>query len=455
MESSPRGFLPRLEEALRLRATWLESVVIPTLKDSLVTYRSLLEGVAGTLVKKGLLREDLYDYERKASGILAPPDSSLPEIGDNSELSHRMVAYRRLLDFLVDEMPLTLASLDLAAVQQISSLVSYVDWERFGEGSQSPTTRALARLTTKVRASKDQLSASLLHESQSHIRESVRDIRERLAEVEAWHHEAWKAEVRAIALPQILPRLTGAEEERVAETVLVREAFTRALPQGTWHPQLAHEILAEDPEKLLLSLMVPAAAPATPENGADRRLALLDAVRGVCRIARDLGYCQDVLSRNERAMEKPRLGLLQRFRRWLRRTPGRRGGDRRYDIEYRPSPRADASRETVDFPSFIAEVQELRTVLAETAKAGGRGHRRVQAMDAEQVLDFLGWLLRELRQMYHRMDGLNTFFQAGGRGSGARGIKLELLAIENGMKRAEAIHREYVERTEREAQELS
>jgi hypothetical protein len=453
MESSSRGFLPRLEEALGLRATWLESVLIPALKDRVVTYRSLFESFSGVLVKKGLLRDDVYDYDRKASAIGAPPDSALPETGDSTEVSHRIVAYRRQLDFLVEEAPFTLASMDLAALKRIGALLSYVDWGHFGEGSRSPTTRALARLTTKVRLSKDQISGRVLHESQAQIDEASRDIRERLAEIEAWHRESWKAEVRAKVLPQILPRITGAEEERVAETVLIEEAFTRALPGGTWHPQLAHEILAEDQEKLLVSLMVPPPTPAAPENVADHRLELLEAVRGVCRTARDLGYCQEVLARNERAMEKPRLGLIQRIRRWLRRTSGRHD-DRLYDIEYRPTPKAEASAETVDFPRFIAEVQELRIVLGEITRTGSRGHRRLQAMDTEQILDFLEWLLRELRQMYHRMDGLNTLFQArtgASREGGARGIKLELLAIENGMKRAEAARRDSIDRAEKEA----
>ncbi len=443
MESSSRGFLPRLEEALALRAAWLESVVLPALKDAAFTYRSLFESIAGTLVKKGLLREDLYDYERKVNGISAPPDTPLPGAGDNGEVSRRIVAFRRQLDYLVDEMPFTLASMDLAAVERISSLVSYIDWERFGEGSQSPTTRALAQLTTRLRQGRDQLSVSLLHESQAHIRESAREMRENLAVIEAWHRESWKAAVRAKALPQILPRLTRAEEERVAETVLIREAFTRALPGSTWYPELVHQVLAEDEETLLASLAVPRAEPAAPESGVDHASALLDAVRGVCRVARDIGYCQDVLARNELAAERPRLGLFRRFLRWIRRTPGSRG-DRRYDIEYRASANAEAITETVDFPRFLADVQELRTLLGDIARPGSRDARRIQAMDAEQLAEFLTWLLRQVRQVYRRMDGLNTLFQAmsgGSRGSGTRGIKLELLAIENGMKRAEGVQR--------------
>ena len=123
--------------------------------------------------------------------------------------------------------------------------------------------------------------------------------------------------------------------------------------------------------------------------------------------------------------------------------------DRLYTIETRPSPSAPAVTESIDFPRFIAEVQELRTMLADVGKPGGRGHRRIRSMDVDQLLDFLDALLREVRQAYRRIDGLNAVFQArpvrGGE-SAARGVRLELLAIENALKRAEAARVDISER---------
>ena len=79
-----------------------------------------------------------------------------------------------------------------------------MDWEGFGELSHSPTTRTLARMMTKVQLGLDGLSSRVLHESQTQIEKLSRDILERTGELEAWHRESWKAEVRAKALPRVL-----------------------------------------------------------------------------------------------------------------------------------------------------------------------------------------------------------------------------------------------------------
>ncbi|MGA2642167.1 MAG: hypothetical protein ABSG21_14840 [Spirochaetia bacterium] len=458
MENGLSDFLPRLEEALALRATWLDEIRIPQLKDMMGTYRALFESVTGTLDKKGLLREDPYDYEGKVREIIVPPDSALSESGDSAEVSRRIVAYRRQLDFLVDGLPFTLASLDLEALKRISALFSYVDWGSFRESSHSPTTRALARLVTGVRLSKDGLSSRVLHESQTQIEKLSRDISERVAELEAWHRESWKADVRARVLPRISPNRARTGEERTARALLIRKAFEQAMPESAWHPQLVQEILGEDlspgsaerMEKIVASLAIPQSSPSSLEDAPRHRVELLDTVLSVCTAAEEIGYCEEVLAENEHAVEKRRLSLLQRVRRWFQRSLGRLD-DRFYDIEYRPSANADVRTETIDFLRFVSEMRELKAVLAEIAETGSPGYRRVEVMDEEQLCDFLEWQLRQLRHLHRRMEGLNALFQlkaAHERGSAARSIKLELLAIENGMNRAEAVRRETVARLE-------
>ena len=147
---------------------------------------------------------------------------------------------------------------------------------------------------------------------------------------------------------------------------------------------------------------------------------------------------------NEHALVSRRFSVFQRIRRWVRKRLGRLN-DRSYDIEYRPTPTAEAKAEPIDFLQFISEMRELKGVLAEIADQGSAGYCRTMAMDEEQLCDFLDWQLRQLRPLHRRMEALNAVFQvkvvdAGG--GTARSIKLELLAIENAMIRADAIYRD-------------
>ena len=463
MEDGSPDFLHHLGEAIALRATWLETLRIPQLKDMLGTHRSLFESIAGTLLKKGLLREDPYDYDGGVRTILVPPDSALSDTGDNVEVSRRVAAYRRQLAFLGDGFPITLASLDLPTLKIIASLFSYIDWEGFGEGSFNPTTRALARMATTVRLGKDPLSSRVLHESQAQIEVFTKKIRDCLAELEAWQNESWKAGVRAKVLPHCAFQRAKAGEAGRAKALVIRKIFDQELPGSAWYPHLVQEILGEDHAessverraRLLASLAVPflpvAAAP--PINAPHRRTEIVDAIRSVAKASEDIFHCQEVLVENERGLEKRRLTLLQRIRRWIQKSQGRLD-DRYYDIEYRPTPTAEAKTETIDFLKLVSEMRELRSVLAEITAAGSPGYRRIAAMNEEQLCDFLDWQLRQVRPLHRRMDGLNTLFHvmaAHERGSSPRSIKLELLAIENCMNRAEAVRRESIDRLEKDA----
>jgi hypothetical protein len=161
-----------------------------------------------------------------------------------------------------------------------------------------------------------------------------------------------------------------------------------------------------------------------------------------------------VLAENEHGIEKRRLTFFQRIRRWMLKSQGRLD-DRFYDIEYRLSPSAEVKTEAIDFVKLVSEMQELKAVLAEIAVAGSPAYRRLAAMDEEQLCDFLDWQLRQVRLLHRRMEGLNDLFQVRAmrdRGGSARSIKLELLAIENCLNRAEAVHHECIERLEKKKQ---
>ena len=198
-------FLPRLEAALAARGRWLETTRLMLLRDGLRTYRALFETITGTLVKKGLLREDPYEYDGNAKGALTPPDTPIPEAAQADELSIRVSAYRRQLELVVLGFPASLAASDLPGLRRMSAIVSYVDWDGFGEASRSYTTRALARLTSQVRISTDALSARVISESHSQVEKLIPQVRTQVAELEAWYRETWKADVRAMVLPHKTP----------------------------------------------------------------------------------------------------------------------------------------------------------------------------------------------------------------------------------------------------------
>jgi len=445
-------FLSRLEAALATRGRWLETTRLVPLRDALRTYRALVETITGTLVKKGLLREDPYEYDGNAQGALTPPDTAIPEAAQADELSIRLSAWRRQLDSMVLGFPGTLAGADLPGLRKMSALVSYIDWTGYGETSRSYTTRALARLTSQVRISTDALSARMISESQSQVEKLMPQVRSQVGELEAWYREAWKANVRAKVLPRVAPGSPTGRGDPEAELLQFERAFDQNLPDGTWYPELGQEILAEESaadavarkEKLLISLAVPKAAVTSTPVVMDRRPELLDAIRGLCRVNEELSRAEAALIANEHALEKYSLTFFQRIRRWFRKSLGTID-HRFYEIEVKRTPTSEPRFESVDFLKFAGEMRDVTGMLVETLDESNPESRRILEKTQDQLADFLEWQLHHVRRVYRRMEALNALFQVRAvqeRRSPARSIKLELLAIENAMVRADKARRE-------------
>jgi hypothetical protein len=453
METGPSEFLPQLHNALAARAIWLESHQVPLLKDLLRTYRSLFESIYAILIKKALIREDPYAAEGRVRDIKVPSVDPIPDGAEAEEATLRLGAYRKQLEFMANDLQIGLDTIDLDGVKRITSLLEYIDWADMGESSFSPVTRAVFRLLGPVRLGTDVISARMLVDTQAQIAECLANARARLAELESWHRERWKAEVREKVLPRVPPRVQTGVEDRAGETAAIKRVFDQKMQGTIWRSDLVTEILDEDrPDdagprrtRLLASLAVPQPVPVRPESSLDRRPQMLEAVRSLCRVNEELARGEEVLLANENELDRHGLGLFQRIRRWFRRGRGK-VDDRYYEVELKDPASPEPKKSTLSFLGFIADLREMQGVLTELSDESSAPSRRLASLGEKQLGDFLDWQLRQLRQFHRKMEALNSLFQIRAineRRTAARGIKLELLAVENGIARADAVRQEW------------
>ena len=461
-------FLPRLVEAIAKRGAWIEALEIPRLSESLRSFHSLFESIVGMLIRKGLLREDPYNYDQTVTELSVPPDSPLPEIENTEELSYRLAAYRRQLEFLATGCRLTLATLDLALLKKIVSLVSYINWANFSEGSTSPMTRAFARPFMKVRMGADTMAAGIIKDSQAQIEKSAAAIRLLIAELVAFHRESWKADVRGTVLPRVSSSSHGASGALGAsgapheETLhSVRKVFLDAMPGRPYFPKLIEEILAEDSAedadarrtKILESLVVIEQSVQASAQAPQNKPILLEAARILSRAHSELGGALQTLVENERTLENRHLGFGEKLRRWLLRGLGQKEGAQEYEVEYYETAATAPKVERVAFAAFIAEVRKKVGLLASLATAPG--FARLEASAEQPLLEFVDRQLTDLLLIHRRMAGLNAGFQAraaGGRKTEIKGIRLELVAVKNSIVKANQRRHEYAARREEQEQ---
>ena len=443
----------QLEAAIETRRQWLESERIPLLKNALESFEALFEGAIGMLIRKGLLREDPYNYEQAFSDIAIPKDDVLPEFENSDEVSYRLAAYRRQLKYVSTEYALELPTLNLARLKKLSALISYINWLELGESTKSPTTRAFARVFMKVRMGADSMASQILKDSEVQIVKTTHLIRAVLGDLISYCRESWKSEIRRIVLPG-LSESPGEGHTRREEMLRgIRRGFANRMAGRPWYPSLAEEVadeeLSKDAEerkaKVLASLAVTAPEKPSAAEAPDGRTVLMDAVRLFSRPSEDFATAIAVLEENEKLLAESRGSGGGWLKRLLGASPAAKTDDRQYKVQYAEPGVRTPKTETIDFPKFITEVRKKSSLLAALAAGGGPAFHRLASTPEEQLAGFVDKQLNELLLIHRRLGCMNTMLQARvvQEKKTARGIKIELLTIKNALVKANQRRHDY------------
>jgi hypothetical protein len=452
MEGS-ESYLAKLGAALDKRAKWLETVQVPLLRDAVSSYQALFEGAMAMLIRKGLLREDPYNYDQAFTEITLPSDATLPDFENTDELSYRLAAFRRQLKYVSGELPYDLQRLTLPRLKKLTALVSFINWLEFGEGSKSPTTRAFARAFMKVRMGSDTMASQILKDCEVQIVKTTHQIRALAAELIAFHRESWKADLRRKVL-QSVP-LAAAEGHMHKEEALraIRKGFGQSMAGRPWYPALTEEVLEEEladdgtvrKEKVLTSLAIAEPEQVSTTEAVDGKTILLEATRILCRPHEELATALAILEENERLLLEGR----STGGGWLKRLLGRGGSapadSHSYKVQYTEPGAPTPKTEAVDFTKFQADVRKKSSLFAALSSGTGPAYRKLTATAEDQLAAFLDRQLNELLLIHRRLTSLNTLFQArvAQEKKTARGIKIELLTLKNAIVKANQRRHEY------------
>jgi hypothetical protein len=452
----PARYQAQLDAALETRRLWLESEQIPKLRDALASFETLFEGAMGMLIRKGLLREDPYNYEQTFSEITIPKDDALPEFENSDEVSYRLAAFRRQLKYASTEYPLDLATMGLAQLKKISSLISYINWLELGESSKSPTTKAFARVFMKVRMGSDTMASQILKDAEIQIVKTTHQIRTLLADLIGYSRESWKAEIRRTIIPGLQTSTVDGRTPREEMVRGIRRRFANKMSGKHWYPSLAEELadeeLADDGDdrksKVLASLVV--APPEKPKvvEAQDGKAILLEAVRLLSRPNEEFSTAIAVLEENERILaegKEQRVGWLKRL---FGAAPPPKTDEHIYKVEYSDPGVPTPKTEIIDFQQFSTEVQKKSSLLASLAPGTGPAFRRLASTSESQLAGFVDKQLNELLLIHRRLGCMNTLLQARVQEEKktARGIRIELLTIKNALVKANQRRHEYKEK---------
>jgi hypothetical protein len=463
MEGSA-DFLKRLETALEARRYRLDERT-PLLKEAVQTYQQRFQAIFDLFLRKGLVREDPYDYGQKSGDLGAPSDEPFLESDKRDEISFRLDSLRKHLETVATTWKLDTDGLDLGRLKRLSALVRYLPWAGLSEQSPSPTAKVVAQFVNSIRMGTDRVHAVVVKDAVNQLAQSQRELAILVSEFAAYQRERWKAELRAKANQKVA--LDRQKSEAKLEEALreLRRTVAETMPGSPFYPELAVEVLKEEfspqaeelRDRLLEGLArteepAPVATPKREPPQPDRN-ALLDAVRLFTRAEAEMQSALATLTANAERIAGPTRGFSGFLRRLLTALAGRRGEERTVDVEDREQD--GTRRETIALAPFLETVKRKVELMASLGDESGQAFSRLAAAADDQLLEFVERQLSDLMVLHRRMGGVNARLQAeapaggsAGRRGEAKGIRLELSAVKNFLVKANQRLHDYTARLE-------
>ena len=235
-----------LRDAIECRKEFLETDLLPKLKDMFKNFHASFASVVNLLLNKALIKEDPYKHDQKISEISIPPLTPIPENEKAGQLGSRLSFYDTQLEHITQYYVFSIDYINNKRIKLLSKFINHIQWSLVAETSKNPTTRALASLLVKIRSGNDQLAISIVNTSINQLATLQKLIDATLQDLEFFHKESYKFKVRDRVMVN-----SGiykyASENGTDETLSVmRKKFNETMVEEKFIPEFIKEILEEE-----------------------------------------------------------------------------------------------------------------------------------------------------------------------------------------------------------------
>ena len=448
-------YIKILSDVLKTRAEWLEKSELPKLKDALRSYQTGFASLYNLYLKKGLVVEDPYKQEVKIGELQVPETGAFIEAKKLDQISLRLSNYDTQMDFLVNFYQFDANYLNLDRLKRIVNLVKFIDWVNLTPDSQLPNTKAVAEMTSQIKAGSDSLTMSVITESLSNLNKMFSPIMMQLKYLVDYRRELYKLDLRENVFSQMPP----AEAKEPAN---VKKKFSQVNPGQPFFPDLANEVIREDytnegsalKEKILASFRVEEAKPKTVKPVIVFKTILLDGIYGIGSTAQTFTDVLAKIDDNKTVLANRKKSFWENVKRVLQQMVNKEPDALIYEIEYMDPVRNIQVKDKINIIGFRNDLERKTKILA-TMSSKGTGMTKLESMLDEQLIAFLERNIRDLQTLHKTLSALDDYFKkavATEDRERIKGIKPELATIKNAIIRANAKRHEYSAQKEAEEQ---
>ncbi|MBN2625242.1 MAG: hypothetical protein JXA95_01150 [Spirochaetales bacterium] len=459
-----QDFLQLLEEKLRIKRADLESKVLPQLKDNLRVIGDTFHILYTYLVKKGFLKEDLYNYEQSTK--LEPPSSDpIPDGEMLSELSFRLANYERVLDYMNNVWGIEIDKLDLTGIKKVLSVLDFIKWKSLGSNTTHNITRGLTMTLDKIITSNDDpMSSEVRFNSITKLNEANQKAKEFLKDISSYQREAYKFKIRALILTAVNP--TEEEYNRNSRNILlsVKKEMNGVLPGEPYYRELIEEILLEDfapdgqarREQLLKSIKT--SVPPKKEVKSQKKEKKKVDKAFLLHIVPELAKAGDQLASATAKLEHNRDITAARknsFLEVLRRLFNRKEEDIYYEVKTIDPVSGHERKIKLNYTSLIDKLHKKNQLLRSVGNTNSPAYGKLKEYSEKALMEFIENNLLDLRAFHKKMVGLDEMFKMEPDPTlraRVKGIRVEMDTLKRIYVESNKSLKEYVAQKEEQAQ---
>ena len=453
------NFQLTLEEAIANKKTEIEKSSLISLKKYFQNMQNSVNSLLSILIRKSLLQEDPYKYDKQISEISIPSSAPFTETEKTSQLSIRLSELDRQLEFIGNYYQFTVDFINLKRIKLLVELVKYIKWENFSDNSPNINTRTLADLAGKVARGSDNLSAGIISDSLEQIKKSVKNILQLLKNLASFHREIYKLDLRL----SIFAELTITEEAATTRPDDVikkaKSIFPSQLPGRPFYPELVREILNEDygPQKgplrqqLLQKLEIITEKETIKKKTISFKSLLLDALRIAASAGPYLMDASNKLQASSILLSHRKKSFSEKFKEWLNKIIGRDDGCEIYEVEIFDSTASITKTERINFTESLDELRKRARVLTNCMNKLSTTYKRIEDSEEDKIFEFLSQNIVQVQKYLRIIPALDIYFRSEipkEERPKIRGVKLELNSVKNFIVKANQKKHEYVSKKE-------
>ncbi|WP_028972561.1 hypothetical protein [Spirochaeta cellobiosiphila] len=454
MENTTNDFQEILTKNLIAKGKEIDSEVMPQLKQEFHKFKASFSSIYQTLLKKGLINEDPYQYDLKISEVTAPSRDPFMENERAEQMSIRLANYDSQLDFLLNYYQFSAEFLNLSRLKKLINFIKYIQWDKLSTTASDTITRSFDELTSRLKGGTDNIVTGVIADNQNMAKSSYGKILNYLKVQTVYAKEAYKLEIRVKVIPEAKITEHLAQTNKKEAIRQIKRVFAQNMKGSNFFPELVTELLEEDysmdkaklQNSLLQRLSVKEKKVEKKDNSAEMKGYLFDGMNALASTNVPLEQAIKKLNDNSQLLESRKQSFSIKFRKWVRKMLGLDKEGIFYEAE-EVDPFTGATRtKMVNFTEFSAKaMNKARSLASIRAKLIGQKNKGISYTE-EQMLSFISTNQDDLTAFSRTMNGLDIFFKteaSRGERNRIRGIKNELGVIKTQLGKANQLRHEY------------